>query len=105
MIFLVLAILSSTAVSIALRLSNDTQHSLYGKFVCNYIVCALLCAFISSSFFMGSDNVLFRIVEWVSFDRGLIFDAVKHEAKWGGFDKFIRTARYLCSFDLFCGVL
>ena len=46
MIFLALAILSSTAVSLALRFSNNTEHSLYGKFVCNYVVCAccaLLC--------------------------------------------------------------
>ena len=63
MIFLVLAILSSTAVSIALRLSNDTQHSLYGKFVCNYIVCAL-CALLfrpaflwdPTTFYLGSLN-------------------------------------------------
>lgn len=45
MIFLVLAILSSTTVSISLRFSNTQRHSLYGKFFCNYIVCVFLSLF------------------------------------------------------------
>lgn len=50
MTFLVLAILSSTGVSLALRLSNNHEHYLYGKFFCNYVVCAL-CALVSMPVF------------------------------------------------------
>lgn len=50
MLFLILAIVSSTGVSIALRLSRDHEHSLYGKLVCNYLAC-MVCSFIHTSLF------------------------------------------------------
>lgn len=57
MIFLLLAIFSSTAVSVMLRLSNDTDHSVYGKFVCNYLACAV-CALLFRPLFLWDAIVI-----------------------------------------------
>lgn len=52
MAFLVLAILCSTAISVFLRMSNNKEHSLYGKLVCNYVTCSL-CALLFHVCFDG----------------------------------------------------
>lgn len=72
MIFLVLAILSSTAVSLAMRFSNNVEHSLYGKLVCNYVVCSLCAAFFVQTFEWSSATMSFGLLNGVLLVLGLI---------------------------------
>ena len=57
MAFLILAILCSTAISVFLRMSNNKEHSLYGKLVCNYATCSL-CALLFSRVFRWNETTL-----------------------------------------------
>lgn len=57
MVFLILAILCSTAISVFLRMSNNKEHSLYGKLVCNYATCSL-CALLFSRVFRWNETTL-----------------------------------------------
>lgn len=73
MLFLVLAILSSTGVSLALRISNNHEHSLYGKFFCNYIICMVCALFYTPVFAWHETTVVLSGINGMLLVAGLFF--------------------------------
>lgn len=101
MAFLVLAILCSTAISVFLRMSNNREHSLYGKLVCNYATCSLCALFFFTCISMEWNDLGIRGCQWVTVGDELILNAAEYETQWYCSDRFIWKVRCLCTVIVF----